>query len=149
MQIEIININNIPENKKLKSLLGDEVYEFHKLLSGIIVDKLNPDIEIWDDGGRRGKYFHGYRINKIKLIINLYLLCVNGEGLLKCELELSKLIVNKLLQNKDKFSASTQKNLQSIISNKKEHGSYFLEIRISNSDTFEDMQYLIELLAVG
>ncbi len=64
MKTDLINLDNIPTDSELVSLLGENIYNCYLAICENIVSLLSPDFERWANGGRRGKYYHGFRMGK-------------------------------------------------------------------------------------
>ena len=149
MRTELIHIDKIPDEQELISLLNENIYECHNDLCEVVNSNLSPDMEIWDYAGRRGKYFHGYRISKPPMSADLYLLSIEGQGVLKCEFHFQKKAFLKIFKQKDCFSKYTQKSIDSCADMHKEYGSYSLEIIMNQETYYETLQDAIQILKIA
>ncbi len=133
MKTELMNLNNIPDEAELTSLLGKNIYMLYHELCKVITSQLSPDLEIWDRAGRRGKYFHGYRITKQSMLVDLFLHSVNKQGYITCEFHFIKRYFSKIVKQKELFGKQIQKNIDYSVKFNEEHGGgYYLDVIIKN-----------------
>ena len=137
-------IDAVPHEQELIAVLSENIYKNYNDLCEAIVLFLDPDSEIWDHAGRRGKYFHGYR-NK-SILVDLYLLSIDGQGVLKCDFHFRKRFVDSLLKKKESFSKETQGYIDSCLECNKLGGGFWCEIRIDDK-TLQDAIQIIKMLA--
>ena len=108
-----MNLDIIPNEKEIISIIGHDLFSYYNILTKSINLILHPDIEIWDNAGRRGKYLHGYRMNSLNVLVDIYLNSINSSGKLSCTFKLPKKSLNKILKQKEFFSSTTQDNIDS------------------------------------
>lgn len=148
MNTELIHIENIPNEQELVFLLGENVYEYYNDLCKTITSLLLPDTEIWDNAGRRGKYFHGYRVNKHSMLIDLYLYSINAQGYITCEFHFVKRDFQKIAKKKNLFSKQMQQKIDcSIKFNEEYGGGYSLDVIISDKETLQDSIQIIQIIS--
>jgi hypothetical protein len=136
MKTELMRPNfSIPVDQELIELLGEEKYGFYKILCKKIISSFDPDLERWDDGSRRGKYFHGYYVHKKFIEIHLFL----GSENLTCYFEIRKRHRDRLLKKISIFSEKTQKETE-------EYGDFPFGF-IIDDDTFQDVIKVLEILS--
>ncbi|GHU21002.1 hypothetical protein FACS189475_10190 [Betaproteobacteria bacterium] len=143
MRTDLLQMDGVPDERELRSLLGDDRYEWHRVLCEAIVSRLSPELEIWALAGRRGKYFHGYRNGKS---VDIYLLSIDGQGCLKCEFRLNKRMFTRILRQKDSFCEQTRKSIDGTIKIKELGGAYTLELFIDQG-ALQDAFQILEILA--
>jgi hypothetical protein len=148
MKTKIMHIDNIPNELELTSLLGEKSYKYYHKLCEAIISQLSPDLEIWDHAGRRGKYFHGYRINKQSMLVDLYLCSANGQENITCEFHFIKRDFIKLVKRKDFFREQIQKNIEySIKFNEKYGGGFYIDVIIRDEETLQDAIQIIQTVS--
>ncbi|MDR2810396.1 MAG: DUF3788 family protein [Tannerellaceae bacterium] len=148
MKTKLIHIDNIPNEQELVFLLGKNVYEYYNDLCKTIMSLLLPDTEIWDNAGRRGKYFHGYRVNKHSMLIDLYLYSVNTRGYITCEFHFVKRDFLKIAKKKNLFNKQIQQTIDwSIKFNEEYGGGYSLDIKISDKETLQNTIQIIQIIS--
>lgn len=145
MKTEIMNLQKAPTQQELKTLLGEHIYKCYKLLTDTIMKRLNPDKEIWDSAGRRGKYFHGYRINSKVVLLDFYLTSIEGQGQVKCQFKIPKHIFQKIEKEKDIFSPKIQDSINWSADFHKQYGEFYLNI-ILDEETIQDANKIIEII---
>ena len=137
MKTEVSPSVTIPSDWELMDLLGENIYEYYNVLCKTIVFSFDPDKEIWDNGSRRGKYFHGYYIYKKFIEIHLFL----DSEYLKCEFLLRKAYRERIKKQMNIFSKKTQKIFE-------EEGIWTnFRITDENGEDFEDAIKVIEILS--
>lgn len=148
MRTDLINLDNIPNNTELSFLLGQDIYNYYMQICKEIILSLSPDIERWAKGGRRGKYFHGYIIEKKAISIDLFFISYTDFKQLKCNFHFPKKIFEKILKQKQLFSEAGQEAIDSSTRLYKEHPYGFtLELRISNDKkVFDDVMHVINII---
>lgn len=144
-----MDITIIPNEQELISLLGENVYEYYSIICRDIISELNPDLEIWDYAGRRGKYYHGFQISKKSMTVDLYLSFVNGHGQITCGFHFIKRFFLKVLKHMQSFN---NKQLQKAIDfsikfNKEFGGGYSVSIIIKEEETFLDILKIIKIIS--
>ncbi|MCL2309051.1 MAG: DUF3788 family protein [Proteobacteria bacterium] len=136
MKTEVMSPHiTIPGDQELTDLLGEKFFKHYKILSETIISSFAPDLERWDDGSRRGKYFHGYYIYKKFIQIHLFL----GPGQLTCYFEFRKKHLDKIEKQKEIFSQRTQKEAE-------EYGRFPFGF-IIDDETFQDTIKAIKILS--
>lgn len=141
-----MELDTIPSEQELSILLGNNVFNCYQLLCKTIVSLLLPDMELWDYAGRRGKYFHGYRIEKRAIIVDLYLLSMDGQGLCKCQFHINKRCFEKIRKQMNTFCQKVQDCVNNAIKYKKNYGGTDLSL-IVNDDTIQDVLKIITILS--
>jgi len=147
MKTRLINMDNAPNEHELVSLLGEISYKYYLEICETTISLLSPNLEIWNFAGRRGKYWHGYRIDKKSITVDIYLYSEFDH--LTCEFHFikrffSKIIKHRYLLNND----AIQKDIDySIQFNKEYGGGYFLSIIIRDDETFLDTQKIIKIVS--
>jgi len=131
----------LPSDQELMDLLGEKIYQYYKNLAKTIASSFNPDVEIWGDGSRRGKYFNGYYVYKKFIEIQLFL----DSKFLKFELWLRKMHRVKIERHVDIFNEKTRKKFE-------EDGSRYVGFRFrdendKNDEDFQDAIKVIEILS--
>ena len=142
MKTELINISEIPNKKELVSLLGEDMYQYYINIYVVIITYLNPEIEIQDNAGRRGKYFNGFRKNEYGIILDMYLL----PNLLKCELKLTKISFAKIQNKKGLFGDITQISIDSTAKTIEKSSGAYLEVFIDNNEAYDDFVSMVKIL---
>lgn len=134
MKTDLIDIDNVPNDKELINMLGDDLYENYLKICRRIESTLFPDIQRWAKGGRRGKYYHGYIISKKSIIIDLYLISDHNIKQLTLNFHIRKAVFNKLSNNKQLFRQAGQQAIESSEEIHKEYypSGYDLELRLKN-----------------
>lgn len=138
--------NNVPDEHELISLLGESVYKNYNNLCEYIILFLAPDIEIWDYAGRRGKYFHGYRMSKRSILIDLYLFSTNGQGRLRCQLHFGKRCFNSILKQRMIFGKKMQEYIDSHASIRKQYNNISFSVLIED-EILHDVIKIIEIIS--
>ncbi len=148
MRTDLIDLDNIPNNTELSFLLGQDIYNYYMQICKEIILSLSPDIERWAKGGRHGKYFHGYIIEKKAIFIDLFFISDTDFKQLKCNFHFPKKIFEKILKQKQLFSKVGQEAIESSIRLYKEYPHGFtLELRISNDKkVFDDVMLVINII---
>lgn len=151
MKTELISIEQAPSKEDIKTLLSEKVYNYYENLCENIVYILNPDREIWDKAGRRGKYFHGYRYKEKYVLVDLYLMNIEGDGIVQLDFHINKNITDKLLRRKNMFTLQMQEEgINSIMELREVYNvgynfSYKLR-KETSEDTFFDIIKIIEIM---
>lgn len=142
MRTDLIYIDTIPDEPTLTALLGVKLYSCHSILCKIATSVLAPDIERWADGSRRGKYYHGYIIEKWPLSLDMYL----GEQFLKCDLHLYKRYFMRILNKKASLSTQMQESIDAALKINEEYkGGFYISFFMD-----EDMlQETIKILKIA
>lgn len=135
-----------PTAIEINSLLGEELYKYYSTLDNAISLIYKPELEIWDDAGRRGKYFHGYRSEVKSFFIDVYLSSSENGGQIKCALTLKDASFNKIVKIKASYSKKTQESIESAQRIRKEYGSSKIDFFI-DQDTLSDVIKIFELLS--
>ena len=127
-----------PSDQELIDLLGEKIYRYYNILVKTIVSSFNPDLERWDDGSRRGKYFNGYYVYKKFIEIQLFL----DSEFLMCDFLLRKIHRVKIEKHMDILSEKTKKRF-------KEDGFYFrfMDKNDKDDEDFQDAIKVIEILS--
>jgi hypothetical protein len=146
METILINIEKIPEEQEIKSLLGEDIYRCYREFCDIIISQFLPDREIWDSAGRRGKYFHGYRNNKKTTLIDIYLFSTNGQGKIKCEFNLNKRFFI-ILKKRELFSTETQREIDTIADYYEKNGVLLSFANFVNDKTLQDFFLLLKIVS--
>ena len=128
----------LPSDQELMDLLGEKFYQYYNILAKTIASSFNPDVEIWGDGSRRGKYFNGYYVYKKFIEIQLFL----DSEFLNCRFLLRKRHRVKIEKHMDILSENTKKRF-------KEDGFYFrfMNKNDKNDEDFQDAIKVIEILS--
>jgi hypothetical protein len=132
-----------PDEQELMTLLGKNTYKHYTILCDAILLFLVPDIEIWCHGGRRGKYFHGYRRKKPLASVDLFL---DSGCYLNCEFELTKRRFEPILKKRAVFGEKVQKTIDSYIGPGGEYGCAVIDLRIDD-ETLQEAIKMIKMLA--
>jgi len=146
METELLGPNAIPEEQELVALLGERSYAYYQSVCKTVVSLLSPDREIWDHAGRRGKYYHGYRVNKGPIAIDLYLSSLDGQGWCLCEFILRNTHFNRIRKQQDYFGDKIRRSIDETMELKKKHGGTRVAIRV-NEDSIQDVLKVIDLLS--
>jgi hypothetical protein len=146
MKTIIIELDTIPSEQELSILLGKNVFICYQLLCNAIVSQLSPDMELWDHAGRRGKYFHRYSIEKSAIIVDLYLLSVDDQGLCKCEFHINKRCFEKIRRQINTFCQKVQDYVNDAIKFKKNYRETYLPLTV-NDDTIQDVLKIVTILS--
>lgn len=149
MRTDLINLDNIPNSTELSFLLGQDIYNYYLRICEKIILSLSPDIERWANGGRRGKYYHGYIIDKKAISIDLFFISDAGFKQLICDFHFPKKIFVRILKQKQLFSMVGQESIDSCIRLHKEYPSGFtLELRVSNDENvFDDVMHVVNIIS--
>jgi len=149
METKLINIDKIPSEQELISLLGKKSYEYYRTICENIILLLSPDIELWDYAGRRGKYFHGYQINKKAITIYQYLSSTSIYKQVTCELHFTKRLFIKILKQRNSLnSKQIQEDIDfSIKFNSEFGGGYTVNVIIRDEETFKDVIKMIKIIS--
>lgn len=144
-----MSLDNMPKEQELISLLGKTVYKYYCVICEDIISLLCPDLEIWDYAGRRGKYYHGYHINKKSMTIDLFLSFVNGHGQISCDFHFVKRCFLKILQHRNLLNnEQTQEAIDfSIKFNEEFRGGYSVNIIIKDEESFQDVLQIIKIVS--
>lgn len=146
MKTELINIDKVPSENELVSLLGLDLNKYYNILNKSINLLLRPDLEIWDNAGRRGKYFHGYRINSSNMLVDIYLSSIHGEGKLNCEFKFQKKTLSKIQKEKNNFSKQTQVAIDSATKAMENYGGFYLNLMIDEKSMIDTL-YLLTIVS--
>jgi hypothetical protein len=151
MRIDLIDLDRIPESNELSFLLGEDIFEYYSIICKNIVSSFTPDVERWANGGRRGKYYHGYIIDKEAISINLFLISNKDLKQLTCNFHFQKRIFMKIMKQKLHFSKKGQEAINSCIDLHEIYPSgYDLEFRlkseIGNNVIFDDIMFAINTI---
>jgi hypothetical protein len=126
MKIEL-HIEKTPDDAELKLLLGDSIYHYYKEISSAACALLCADFEVWSNGGRRGKYHHGYRFPQKSVSLDIYL----SEKQITCDFHLWKQPFSKILKRRESFSKPMQTAIDAAVNVNNKHGSgYWLNLII-------------------
>lgn len=135
-----LGINSIPSNEDLKKLLGDNFYKsYRKMCSGIEIF-LNPELEKWDNAGRRGKYYHGYVAKDI--LIDIYLI---DSRLIKCEFNLPKRLFVKIQEKRDNIKAETREHTDTASDLNDHYKDSSLSFLLNNESDFAKIEQIIKI----
>ncbi|OAB78730.1 hypothetical protein ULVI_09110 [Cochleicola gelatinilyticus] len=137
---------NEPTAIEINSLIGDEFYKYYCTLDNAICLYYKPELEIWDNAGRRGKYFHGYRSEVKSFFLDIYLSSSEKGGQVKCDLTLKDASFNKIVKIKESFSKNTQTSIESAQRIREEYDSSNVDFFI-DQDTLLDVIKIVELLS--
>ncbi len=147
MRTDLINLENVPSHNVLATLLGERIYKCYLTIWENILS-LSPDIERWDKGGRRGKYYHGYIIEKRAVSIDLFLISDMEFKQLTCDFHFTKRIFDKVLKQKLLFSKKGIEALDSCVRLHEIYSSgFFLEFRLNDDeDVLKDILRVINIV---
>ncbi|MDC2664879.1 DUF3788 family protein [Bacteroides ovatus] len=148
MRTDLINLNNIPNSNELILLLGKELYECYLKICKNIVLSLSPDIERWANGGRRGKYYHGYIMDKKAISIDLFFISDVEFKELICDFHFPKKMFARVFKQKQLFSKVGQEAIDSCVRLHEEYPYGFtLELRLNNDKSiFSDVMRIINVI---
>lgn len=146
MRTDLIDLNSIPSDSELISLLGDYLFKCYSIISKDIRLLLYPNIERWAKGGRRGKYYDGFIIDQKHIQIDLFLISKQ----ITCLIYLNKRLFNKILRFRDDFSLEGNYAIDSCIRLNKIYSSgYYLEFLLRNEtdNLFNDLQNILNIIS--
>jgi hypothetical protein len=146
MKTTLMELDTIPEEQELLTLLGKNVFTCYQLVCKAIVSQLSPDMDLWDHAGRRGKYYHGYRVEKRTISVDLYLNSVDGQGLCNCQFHLNKRCFDNIQKQMHLFFQKVQDCVTDAIEIKKDYGGIYLSLFV-NDDTIQDVLKIITILS--
>jgi hypothetical protein len=146
MKTTLLELDTKPSDQEISTLLGKNVFSCYLLLCKAIVSLLSPDTELWDQAGRRGKYFHGYRIEKRAIVVDLYLLSVDDQGICKCEFKINRRCFEKIRKQMNTFCQKVQDSVQDAMEFKKNYGGTYLSL-IVNDDNIQDVLKIVSILS--
>lgn len=142
MKTYIFNLNNIPTSEDLIGIVGYGFYKSYEKLCKTIEILLEPEIEKWDDAGRRGRYYHGY-VTK-NFLVDIYII---KNGLIKCEVDLPRFLFSKLQKLKDNFSADIKKSIDMTLFLNKQYGRFNLSLILNSESAFDEVEKIIKTLS--
>jgi hypothetical protein len=149
METRLMSLDNVPKEQELISLLGETVYKYYCIICEDIISLLCPDFEIWDYAGRRGKYYHGYHINKKSMTVDLFLSFVDGHGQINCNFHFVKRYFLKILQHRNLLNnEQMQESIDfSIKLNEEFGGGYSVNIIIKDEEPLQDILQMIKTVS--
>jgi len=143
MKTRLINIQNIPNDKQIESILGKIVYEYYNLFCLKVISLMMPKMEIWAGESRRGKIYHGFKeLSKSDVLeIEMWM----NDKQLKCTFRFSRRKFKSLTHNKDNFSKEIQTSIDTwnIYNNENNSNYYNVDIFL-NEETFSSAIKLLE-----
>jgi hypothetical protein len=144
-----MNMDHVPDERELVSLLGEKVHDYYRVIRENIVSLLLPDLEIWDHAGRRGKYFHGWQISKKSMTVDLYLSSIDGRGQVTCSFHFIKRFFLKILKHRNDLSSEQVQQAIDFSTkfNEEFGGGYSVSVIIRDEESFLDILKIIKIAA--
>ena len=142
-----MNMDEIPSEQELISLLGEKIYKYYFEICQNTISLLSPDLEIWNEAGRRGKYFHGYHISKKSITVDLYLSSKYEQ--ITCDFHFIKRDFIKILKQRNfLINEQLQKEIDFSIKFSEEYGGgYPLGVIVRDEETFKDVLQIIKIVS--